>query len=165
MHVRSRNASKGERTYWAYRCRHSPYRHCTFDVGNDGACDDDGVSFRLADARPHTPCALCDLEADERGLSVSGSRIDVPRPFPMIIGNKTFYRATSTKREIHSRSFLHRSRTLEVSPLCTYIFDRRPTDLCRHVASSDLTRRFLTLARRLQGHFDSIIFISLFLSC
>ena len=151
MYVRGRNASKGERTYWAYRCRHSPYRHCTFDVGNDGACGGDGVSFRLADARPHTPCALCDLEADERGLGVSGSRNRRSATFLWLSVIKTLYRALTTEREIHSRSFLHRSRTLEVSPLCTYIFDRRPTDLCRHVASSDPTRRFLTLARRLLG--------------
>lgn len=89
------------------------------------------------------------------------------RDVPMIIGNKTFFIELSRQREKFIRDLfsIGRGHSRCVSPLCTYIFDRRPTDLCHHVASSDLTRRFLTLARRLQGHFDSIIFISLFLSC
>lgn len=65
---KNRKAEVQAQTYRACRCRHFPYRHYTFDVANDGACDDDGVSFRLVDARPHTPCALCDLETDERDL-------------------------------------------------------------------------------------------------
>lgn len=108
-------------TYWAYRCRHYPYRHCTFDVENDGACDDDDVSFRLVDARPHTPCALCDLEADERELASLAPRIDVP----MIIDNKNSYKRTET--EIH----------IIVFPPQVYIFSMSLTwiNICYPVAS------------------------------
>jgi len=52
-------------TYLVSRCRHLLYRRCTTAVVNDGAYADD-VSSPPADARPRTPCAPCDLEADER---------------------------------------------------------------------------------------------------
>jgi len=43
---------------------------------NDGAYGAGGASFPLANARPHTPCALCDLETDERDVpSYSASQL------------------------------------------------------------------------------------------
>lgn len=81
------------------------------------------------------------------------------RDVPMIIGNKTFYRALDRERN-SSRSFLYRSRTLEVSPLSISLTVDRQTFVVTLPLS---TRRFLTLARRVQGHLDSIIFVSLFL--
>jgi len=53
-------------TYSVYRCRRPPYHRGTTAVVNDGAYGAGGVSFPLANARPRTPCAPCDLEADER---------------------------------------------------------------------------------------------------
>lgn len=53
-------------TYSVYRCRHPPYRRSMTVVVNDGAYGAGDVSFPLANARPHIPCAPCDLEADER---------------------------------------------------------------------------------------------------
>lgn len=101
------------------------------DVENDGACDDDDVSFRLVDARPHIPCALCDLEADERELA-SVALESTFHDIPTIIDNKN--PIEHDRKRNSPRSFLYRSRTLGVSP----IFDRRPTDLYNPVASFDL---------------------------
>lgn len=53
-------------TYSVYRCRHPPYHRSMTVVVNDGAYGAGDVSFPLANARPHIPCAPCDLEADER---------------------------------------------------------------------------------------------------
>ena len=53
-------------TYLVYRCRHPPYHRGTAAVVNGDVYGVDDVSFPLVNARPHTPCALCDLEADER---------------------------------------------------------------------------------------------------
>lgn len=68
---RERKERKELSTYSVYRCRHPPYRKGTTAVVYDGVCGADGVSSLPVDARPRTPCAPCDLEADERDVSAS----------------------------------------------------------------------------------------------